>query len=245
MIPYNETVEVLTILILTLVASSVGTTTGFGTSTILVPFLSLRYPFPETLLFAGVIHWFGDLWKMLFFKQGVRWKLVLLFAIPGVATAFLAARLPVAIPESWMQRSLGGFLIAYVIYLLQESKWEVKQTSANAILGGGLSGFFAGLFGVGGAVRGAFLSSFNLEKAVYIFTSGAIAFTIDSARIAGYVTSGIRLRNLNLQLLTGSVVVSLAGAYLAKRMVDRIPQNKFRALIAAALLLVGVRYLLF
>jgi hypothetical protein len=156
--------------------------------------------FAETLLFVGVVHWFGDIWKMLFFKQGVRWKLVLLFGIPGVALALAASSLPAALPETSLKQALGIFLVSYVVFLYFKPKWKLKETLLNAIIGGGLSGVFAGLFGAGGAIRGTFLSAFNLQKAVYIFTSGAIAIMIDSARLVGYSAVGIRLSDFTTQM---------------------------------------------
>jgi len=57
--------ELLILTLLVFVASIVGTFSGFGTSTIMVPVMLLFFPLPVTLLFVGVIHWFGDIWKML------------------------------------------------------------------------------------------------------------------------------------------------------------------------------------
>lgn len=182
---------------------------------------------------------------MLFFKKGIHWKLILLFGIPGILLAFLASRLPTTIPELQLKRILGVFLITYTLFLLTKPEWKLKQTSFNAVLGGSLSGFFAGIFGVGGAVRGAFLSNFNLKKSVYIFTSGVIGFLIDSSRLTGYVTDGIRLSRLKPLTLFVAVLISFLGAYLARLTVDKIPQKKFRFVVALALLLVGVRYLIF
>ena len=56
----------------TLLASAVATVTGFGTSTIMVPVLVSFLSLPQTLLLVGIVHWFGDIWKMLLFRQGVR-----------------------------------------------------------------------------------------------------------------------------------------------------------------------------
>ena len=51
----------------------------------------------------------------------------------------------------------------------------MPQTNATALTGGALYGMSAGIFfGVGGAVRGAFLVTYDLPKEVYIFTAGAI-----------------------------------------------------------------------
>jgi len=107
------------------------------------------------------------------------------------------------------------------------------------------TGFFAGIFGVGGAVRSTFLSAFNLEKSVFLFTSGAIGLLIDSSRLTQYVLSKIMLDKSLLITLILCVPISLLGAYVAKRFVDKIPQKSFRFLIAGALFLVGIRYLVF
>ena len=230
--------------LLTLISASIGTMTGFGTSTIMVPILSLFLPLPETLLFVGVIHWFGDILKILFFKKGLNWKLILLFGVPGIVLSFFAAKLPLILPESLLQRSLGLFLIAYVVFLFFKPDWKIKPSTTTAVLGGSLSGFFAGIFGVGGAIKSTFLTAFDLKKSVFLFTSGVIGLLIDSSRISQYWLSGIKIGSNLMTALIICISVSLIGAYLAKKLVDKIPQKSFRLFIAVALLLVGLRYLL-
>ena len=210
------------ILILTLVSATIGTMTGFGTSTIMVPILSLFFPIPETLLFVGIIHWFGDIWKMVFFKKGWNFKLILLFGIPGIIASFWAARLPLTLPEILLQRSLGVFLILYVAFLFYKPSWKLKASNPSALLGGTLSGFFAGIFGVGGAIRSTFLTAFDLPKSIFLFTSGVIGFLVDSSRLTQYFLSGIQLSQLLLSSVLLSILVSLLGAYLAKKMVNKI-----------------------
>jgi len=231
-------------LLLTLLSSIFGTGTGFGTSTIMVPALSLFLPFSQALLFAGIVHWFGDIWKMIFFKKGLDFKLILLFGIPGVIISFFAGYLPIVIPESLLKRSLGLFLSLYVAFIFLRPNWKAKASSRNAITGGVLSGFFAGLFGAGGAVRSAFLAGFDLPKSVFIFTSGAIGLLIDTGRVSQYLLSGVRLNSqLSITLLL-CLPVSLLGAYLAKILINYVPQKSFRALVSIGLLLVGIYYVL-
>ena len=182
--------EVVLILIIVVVASTVGTLTGFGLSTIMIPVMVLFYPMPETLLFVGAIHWFSDLWKLLLFREGIRWRLILSFGIPGIVATILAARLLFSISGTVLARILGVFLIAYVVFLLTKSAFKVRQSPATAAIGGALSGFSAGIFGMGGAIRALFLSAFDLPKAVYLATAGAIAIAIDTPRLATYVWQG-------------------------------------------------------
>jgi len=230
---------------ITLVAAMIGTMTGFGTSTIMVPILSLFLPLPLVLLFVGVIHWFGDIWKILFFKKGFNWRLILLFGIPGIIASFWAAHLPLTLSEEFLKRLLGLFLILYVALIWFKPNWKMKPVGSNALLGGALSGFFSGIFGVGGAVRSTFLSAFDLPKSVFIFTSGVIGLLIDSSRVTQYLIGGIRVEGSLLLVLVICIPISLAGAYLAKELVDKIPQKFFRLFIAIALFLVGLRYLFF
>ena len=92
-------------ILLTLISATVGTMTGFGTSTIMVPTLALFLPLPQVLLFVGIIHWFGNVWKMLLFKEGFNWKLILLFGLPGVIVSPVVERRRKSLIAS---KSLGG-----------------------------------------------------------------------------------------------------------------------------------------
>ncbi len=104
--------EVVLILIIVVVASTVGTLTGFGLSTIMIPVMVLFYPMPETLLFVGAIHWFSDLWKLLLFREGIRWRLILSFGIPGMAATILAARLLFSISGTVLGASSACFSLS-------------------------------------------------------------------------------------------------------------------------------------
>lgn len=236
--------ETLAILIVVIVASVVGTMTGFGLSTIMVPVMILFYPMPQTLLFVGAIHWFGDLWKLILFREGIRWRLILSFGLPGIVATVFGARLVFAVPGPALYRILGLFLIVYVGFLIARSAFRIGQTTATAVTGGAISGFFAGVFGMGGAIRSLFLSAFDLPKAIYLATAGAIALAVDTARVATYISQGTRLEP---QLLWGMLLfvpASFFGARIAKQFVDRIPQRHFRKVVAAFLFVIGLRLLI-
>jgi len=236
--------EISLILIIVIIASGIGTMTGFGTSTIMVPIMLLHYPLPQTLFFVGIIHFFGNVWKLLLFRKGVRWRLILSFGIPGIAATYIGASLVFDIPAVVLSRILGCFLILYVVYLFAKSSFRVKPSLIFGACGGALSGFLAGVFGIGGAVRGLFLTSFDLPKAVYIATAGSIALFIDATRLTTYFRNGARLPDILLYGLPLFIPASFIGAAIAKRIVDRIPQQHFRKIIAVFLLLMGIKLLM-
>jgi len=237
--------DIVLLAILTLIASGVGTLTGFGTSTIMVPVVAFFFPLPVTLIFVGIIHFFSDIWKIILFKRGVQWKVLLSFGLPGIVASLIGAKVILHAPQENLLKILGIILIAYTSFLFYKPKFRLPANVPVGIFGGALSGFVAGIFGIGGAVRGMFLSAYNLKKDVYIFTSGAIALVIDTSRLFVYWGEGTKL---NERLLWGFLIfvpVSLLGAEFGKRLIDRIPQKEFRKIVGVFLFLTGVKLLLY
>ncbi|MDY9927995.1 sulfite exporter TauE/SafE family protein [Methanosarcina sp.] len=237
--------EIILTTLLTLLASIIGTLAGFGISTIMVPILLTVFPLPQTLLLVGIIHWFNDIWKMLLFRKGISWKLFLAFGIPGIFTSFIGSSLSLRISQEFLSKALGMFLIAYVIFIIFNRTFKLSERLSVAVSGGALTGFFAGIFGIGGEINAVALSAFNLEKAIYIATAGAISFLIDSTRIATYIEGGVKL---DPDILSGFLVfipVSLIGAMIGRKGIEKIPQEKFRNFVAVFIFLFGIKLLLF
>lgn len=238
--------QILYFTLLTFLAGILGTITGFGISTVMVPVVLLFLPLPETLLFVGVVHWFGDIWKMYFFKKGIDWKLLIFFGIPGVIMAYIGASLVLTLPERLISQFMGAILISYVIYLLLKPTFKLKKSFLAASLGGAGSGFLGGLTGVGGgALRAIVLTAFDVPKSTYIFTSGLLGAVIDASRITTYFVGGTRINSSLTWGLIAFIPASLAGAWVAKKVVDKIPQKVFRNLIALFLLALGVKFFFF
>lgn len=140
---------------------------------------------------------------------------------------------------------LGAVLIGYVVFLFWKRSFKLPENYATAAVGGSLSGLVSGVFGIGGAVRSPFLSAFNLPKAAYLVTSGAIAFFIDVTRISTYILGGTRLPSRLLLALLIFIPLSFVGAKIAERALSHIPEKRFRPVIAVFLLLVGAKLFLF
>ncbi len=229
------------ITLLTYLGSGVGTLTGFGTSTIMVPVLALFYPLPTTLLLVGIIHWFTDIWKMGLFREGINLRLILFFGITGVIATYLAARAVFELPQTLLTRTLGLILIGYVVLLFFKPNFQLPKNKTTALIGGTLYGALAGIFGIGGAIRSAFLTTYNLPKAVYIATTGAISIIVDTIRITAYVDGGAMLTTPLFLGLILFVPASYLGSKSAEKVVRKIPKEKFRKLIAVFLLIIGIQ----
>ena len=237
--------EIFYIALLTIFASIFGTISGFGTSTIMVPILSLFMPIQLTLLVVGIIHWFGDIWKIILFRSKINWKILLFFGGFGIVASYFGAYTTLNIDKDVLANILGIFLIIYVIFLFLKPKFKLPQNILTTSLGGLLSGFCAGIFGVGGAIRAMFLTAFNLKKTIYIFTSSLIAFFIDITRISTYFFENVKLEQDLLFGFLFFIPASFIGTRIGKMLIDKIPQNKFRIVVSIFLFLIGLKLLLF
>jgi len=225
--------------ILALLAEIVGTLSGFGSSVLFVPIAAYFFDFHTVLGITALFHIFSNITKIYFFREGINWRIVLLMGIPAVIAVSIGAVFSKWFETQILQSILAVFLILFSIVFLIYRNLELKPTKLNSLLGGGASGFIAGLVGTGGAIRGMVLSAFNLEKAVFISTSAFIDFGVDLSRGVVYVLNGFVSLEI-LPIVAGLLLVSVAGTYIGKKILEHVSEAMFKNLVLFMILGVGV-----
>jgi len=167
-----------------------GTMAGFGSSTLVLPLALLFFDFKSALVIVALLHIFGNVGRVAFFRHGLDKRLIILFGIPSVICAVIGASLVNYISQDVLRFILGIFLLLFAGVSLIKPALQFPPTKTSALVGGGASGFIAGLIGTGGALRGSFLTAFNLDKNVYIATSAIIAIAVDITRLPIYLAGG-------------------------------------------------------
>lgn len=89
---------------------------------------------------------------MLFYKH-INKRILLLFGIPSIFFTILGALLVAHVDQNLLKGFLGVVLVIFAGYSLLGRTWKVKPRPLFGIIGGGLSGFSAGLIGTGGVLR--------------------------------------------------------------------------------------------
>lgn len=234
----------LLIILLIIFASAMGTVSGFGTSTIMMPILMMFFPTAQALLFVSMIHWFNAIWRLIAFRKGFHLKLVLSYGIVGIIAAHFGAKTFFSIDEELVKKIIACFLVFYSAFLYFKPSFQMKFNTLNSAIAGSISGFIAGLIGMGGSIRGAFLTAFNFEKAVYLANAALILVLIDSSRMLTYLSQGLsfnNLLNMNMTWLLISIFASFVGVQIGKYVVDKIPQRFFRPVIAIFLFAIAIK----
>jgi len=225
------------------IAAIIGTIAGFGSSTVLIPVAMFFMDLKTAVFFVACFHLFNNLFKIRLFFKKIDFKLFWSFGIPSIIFAFLGARFITICPVELLARILAVFLILFSCATFFKPNITIKQNSFNALLGGGLSGFLAGLIGMGGAVRSMFLIAFNLPKEIYVATGALIAFVIDLTRIPTYLWTGVVSDHAYYALLPILVMIAYLGVRTGKSLLGKIDQEIFRKIVLGALLFVGIRLL--
>jgi len=224
---------------LVLLAEIVGTIGGFGSSLFFVPIATYFLDFHSVLGITALFHVSSNLSKIILFRKGFDKKLVFSIGIPAVIFVIVGAYLSKLIDTTILEFSLAIFLIVVSLIFLIFKNLELKPTLPNAIGGGVISGFVAGLLGTGGAIRGLTLAAYNLKMEVFIATSAIIDLAIDSSRSVVYFFNGYMRKDL-LYLIPILLVASIIGTYIGKKILTKISEIQFKYIVLLLILATGI-----
>lgn len=238
-----ETYELILFVFLALIAEIIGTISGFGSSVFFVPVAAYFFDFHSVLGITAVFHIFSNISKIVFFRKGVNWKIVLKMGVPAILFVSLGALLSKYLNNQALEIGLAVFLIFFSLIFLLFQKIAIRPTTLNSLVGGTISGFVAGLFGTGGAIRGMTLAAFNLQKDVFIATSAFIDVGVDLSRGLVYFSNGfIHYHDLGYVLIL--ICVSFVGTYIGKLILQKISETLFKKIVLGVILGIGIVTLL-
>jgi uncharacterized membrane protein YfcA len=116
---------------------------------------------------------------------------------------------------------------------------KLQPNTANAVAGGIISGFLAGLTGTGGAIRGLTLAAFRVPKETFIATSALIDFGVDFSRSIVYYNQGYVAGDVWM-LIAPLLVISFVGSWIGKYILRLISENVFQKIVLALILIIGL-----
>jgi uncharacterized membrane protein YfcA len=229
--------------IVAFIAASVASFIGFGIATMLIPFASLVVGLKQAIILVAFFHWFGNIFRLFRLWRATSWRILLLYGVPSIATAYVGAMLLDRISTGIITLAFAVFIILFATYSLANQNWVLPARNGLLVVGGAITGFTAGLIGVGGAIRGMFLISTRIKKEAYIATSAAIAFVTDITRVSVYVANG-SLEAKYYWFILPLIAIAYIGTRLGVKLLKRLPETAVRRAVLVMLILVGIKMLL-
>lgn len=215
---------------------------GFGGGVLMLPVFAalfgLRVAVP-VLTLAQVASNGSRVWLN---RDELRWAIVARFVAGAVPFAVLGSLLFARAPLGALQRVLGAFLILVVVWRRAGPRPRPPGPATFTAVGA-ISGAGSALLGSVGPLTAPFFLAAGLARGAYIGTEAACALSMHVTKIAAYGASDLlSWRVLALgAALTPAVV---AGAWVGKRVTDRISDQLFASLVEAGLVAAGVLFLL-
>lgn len=216
-----------------------GTIGGFGSSVFFVPIAGFFFSFNMVLAITGILHVFSNVNKLLLFRNSIDKKLLQYYGIPSVLLVLAGAYLSTHTSFELAELTLAFFLVIFSATLLMLPNLQLPATRNNALLSGALAGLLAGFNGTGGAIRGISMAAFNLEKNTFVATSAAVDLGVDVSRSAVYLGFGYFDKQY-WYLIPLLLVISFFGSLVGKKLLNRIPQEKFKKLVLFLILGIGL-----
>jgi uncharacterized membrane protein YfcA len=215
-----------------------GTLSGFGSSTFLIPVAVFFEKFELVLALTAILHCFSNTFKIWFFRKDLDLKLFIKLALPFFVFTGIGALLTKFMSAEHFKVALGIFLIILsIVFFARKTNWQWPPQIGFVLTC--LSGLTTGLVGTGGALRGLALAILNLEKNAFVAVSSSIDLGGDFLRMVIYLNNGFMdWAQWHYIPLLG--VAAYSGTFIGKALLKRIDQKIFEKFVAGFVFLSGV-----
>ncbi len=214
---------------------------GFGGGVLLLPVFTVLFGLRAAVPMLTLTQLSSNASRVWLNRHELRWPLIGWFAIGAVPCAVAGGILLAHAPLAPLKRVLGVFLIGVVIWRRVRRRSRTPAPPVFAAVGAG-SGLGSALLGSVGPLTAPFFLAAGLTRAAYIGTEAASALTMHLTKLATYGAGDLLTRYV---LLYGAVLTpaTLLGAWLGKKIVNRVDDRVFVLLVEIGLLAAGVLFL--
>ncbi len=226
-----------------LLASTLAAVTGFGGAAVLLPVLIVVFGVRAAVPILTVAQLIGNGSRVWLNRRELDWRVVGWFALGGVPMALLGGYLFAAAPSQSLTRLLGAFLLLVVLWRhLRPRRPGAFPAPVFAGIGAGAS-FLSALLGSVGPLMAPFFLAYGLVKGAYIGTEALSTVVMHVTKLIAYrETLVLPLHDVWVGLALGPPMV--LGSFLGKRIVDRLPEKVFVAIVEAVLIVAGLGFLI-
>ena len=230
------------VLIIGLVAGTVGGIVGFGTSIMLMPALVLVFGPREAVPIMAIAAIMANASRVAAWWRELDWRVTAAYSATGIPFAALGARTLLTLPPGVVELALGLFFISMIPVRRWMARQQWKLTLWHMALVGAVIGFITGIVVSTGPINAPFFLAYGLVKGAYLGTEAMGSLAVYGAKAITFRSLGaLPLEIVGKGLIIGSSLV--AGAFIAKRLVLKLDGGRFKLLMDALLLVAGLTML--
>lgn len=222
----------------TFVAGLLSAVSGFGGAVLLMPVFVAVLGVRDAVAVLTVVQLASNVSRVVLNRRDVVRPLVTAFSVGAVPAAVVGALVFAAAPVPTLTRLVGAFLLAAVGWLRLAPR--MPRFGRPAIVGvGAASGFGSALVGSVGPLVAPFFLAQGLVRGAYIGTEAATAVVMHVVKLVVYGAVAV-LTPAGLVYGMLLAPASVAGSWVGRHVVDRMPVEVFRVVVEAGLVAAGV-----
>ena len=226
-----------------LLGSTIGGIAGFGAGILLLPVAAWTLGIRAAVPVLTVTMLFGNLARIWWSRHDLHGGVTLRFIAGAVPATAVGVMIFAGASSDWLGRAIGAFLLASVPLrrFLTSGRLHVREAHFPFI--GGAIGLLSALVVTTGPVVTPFFLAYGLRRGAFIATEAVCAGAMHVSR--GLVFARYKMISGEI-LLIGLVlgVTMFAGAWIGRRMLDRMSDRVFLAIIEVLLVGMGLQMLL-
>ncbi len=216
---------------------------GFGGAAVLLPVLVAAFGVRDAIPILTVAQLIGNASRVWFNRRELDLHVVGWFAIGAIPLAFVGGLLFAAAPLSSLTRLLGAFLLLTVAWRHLRPGPPRRPPLRSFTLIGAFFSFLSALLGSVGPLMAPFFLAYGLVKGAYIGTEALSTVVMHITKLVAYgEASVLTLHSLAIGIALGPIMI--AGSAVGKRIVDRLPEAAFVAIIEGVLVIAGLAFLI-
>jgi uncharacterized membrane protein YfcA len=216
---------------------------GFGGAAVLLPVLVAVFGPRLAVPILTVAQLVGNGSRVWFNRREVDFRVVAWFALGGIPLAVLGGLLFATAPLHVLTRAIGAFLLFLVLWrrLGPGIAWRPSLRAFAGI--GAVSSLVSAMVGSVGPLMAPLFLAYGLVKGAYIGTEACATVVMHLTKLAVYRgTAVLPDAAVAAGLVLGPVMI--AGSWVGHRIVERMPEQVFVAVIDLTMAVAGLLFLI-
>jgi uncharacterized membrane protein YfcA len=225
------------------VAAALAAVTGFGGAAVLLPALIAAFGVRGAIPILTVAQLVGNGSRVWFNRYELDLKVVGWFAVGGIPLALAGGLLFATAPLKPLTRLLGLFLLLVVVWRRLRPGPPKRPPLRSFAVIGAVASFLSALLGSVGPLMAPFFLAYGLVKGAYIGTEALATVVMHVTKLMAYRQAAV-LDTPILLVGLGLGPIMVAGSWVGKRIVDRLPERVFVVIIGMTLVVAGLLFLI-
>lgn len=220
-------------------AGAVASVAGFGIGSLLTPVFGIGVGTKVAVAAVSIPHVVGTAVRFWLLRGHIDRRVLVSFGLTSAAGGLCGALLHERTSSAGLSILFGVLLLFVAASELTGLSKRMQFRGAAAWIAGALSGLLGGLVGNQGGIRSAALLGVDLPRQAFVGTATAVALIVDGARMPVYLaTTGREIAAMWPSVAAATIGV-IVGTVSGHRLLMRIPETRFRVIVAVTLAVLG------